>query len=53
MTDAMKMPVPVADSQLSLKIASSIFGVGATGGIFWMTLCKWDHSILMIEIPPR
>ena len=34
MMEAMKMPVPVADNQFSLKMASSIFGAGATGGIF-------------------
>src|SRR2546426_5038895 len=42
---ATKIPLPVADSQFSLKIASSGFADGgATGGVRCTTLCRCDTS---------
>src|SRR5665213_543402 len=49
MTDATRMPVPVAVSQLSVNKAGSKVGLATTGGTRWMKLCRPATAIFTVE----
>jgi len=49
MMAAIKMPVPVAESQLSTYTAASGVGFGTTGGTFTTRLCKPSIGNLKME----
>src|SRR2546426_11307939 len=51
MTEARKIPLPVADSQLKLKAAASAVGFETTGGMRSTSLSRPGTGILGAEIP--
>ena len=51
MTEARKIPLPVADSQLKLKTAASAVGFETTGGMRITSLSRPGTGILGAEIP--
>src|SRR5215217_3334227 len=52
-SDERRIPVPVAESQLKVKMAASAAFCGATGGTRKTTLCRPGTVILKMEIPLR
>ena len=53
MIDAKKIPLPVADNQLKVKIAPSGAGFATTGGTRITSLSRPGTEILAAEIPSR
>src|SRR5213080_5586107 len=51
MIEARKIPLPVADNQLKLKIAASAVGFATTGGMRITSLSRPGTGILGAEIP--
>ena len=51
MIDARKIPLPVADIQLKLKIAASAVGFATTGGTRITSLSRPSTGIVGAEIP--